>query len=214
MLEGDLVMPPEDAQGILLFGQGSGSSRHHPRNRYYAHMMREAGFATLLIDLLTLDEEIIDLRAKHFHFDINLLSARLVSVTDWLTQNPDTRNLKIGYFGSNTGGGAALVAAAERSDAVGAIVARSGWLELVGSALSCVQAPTLLIVGEYDLPLICTNEDALAQLRVEKRLEIIPGATQLFHESGALEEVARLASQWFKRYLTSDNVQASHLPSY
>lgn len=204
MLKGNLVVPPEGVQGCLLFVCCSGSRRNNPRNYYVAHMMREAKLATLLIDLLTPDEETIDLRARHFCFDIGLFAERLVSVTDWLTQNLDISKLKLGYFVSSTGGGAALVAAAERPDTVSAIVSYSGNLDLAWSALPRVQAPTLLIVGGNDLPRICMHQDALTLLRVEKRLEIIPETTSLFAEPGALEEMARLASQWFKRFLSFD----------
>lgn len=199
-LTGDLIVPI-DAQGVVLFAHGSGSSRHSPRNRYVAQVLRSAGFATLLIDLLTAEEEEIDLRSRHLRFDIGLLAQRLINITDWLAQYPETCLLRVGYFGASTGAAAALVAAVERPAIVGAIVSRGGRPDLAGSVLSQVKAPTLLIVGGYDLPVIAMNEDALAQLHGEKRLEIVPNATHLFGEPGALEEVARLASQWFKQYL-------------
>ncbi|MFB2769474.1 dienelactone hydrolase family protein [Pelatocladus sp. BLCC-F211] len=202
-LEGNLVTP-DGARGIVLFAHGSGSSRHSPRNRYVAEVLQQAGLATLLIDLLTPDEEEIDLRTRHLRFDIGLLASRLVGATDWLTQNPDTRDLKVGYFGASTGGGAALVAAAERPEAVQAVVSRGGRPDLAGSALPHVKAATLLIVGGYDMPVIAMNEDALEQLRSPKRLEIIPKATHLFEEPGTLEEVARLASEWFTHYFAQD----------
>ena len=201
-LEGNLSVPKE-AEGIVLFAHGSGSSRHSPRNRYVAQVLREAGLATLLIDLLTVEEEAIDLRTRHLRFDIDLLATRLVGATDWLLQNPSTHHLRIGYFGASTGAAAALVAAVERPEAVSAIVSRGGRPDLAGSVLERVQAPTLLIVGGDDRPVIEMNQSALAQLRTEKQLEIVPRATHLFEEPGALEEVARLASQWFERYLTS-----------
>jgi dienelactone hydrolase len=201
-LEGNLGIP-QGAEGIVLFAHGSGSSRHSPRNRYVAQVLREAGLATLLIDLLTVEEEAIDLRTRHLRFDIDLLARRLVGATDWLLQNPSTGNLRIGYFGASTGAAAALVAAVERPKAVRAIVSRGGRPDLAGSVLSRVQAPTLLIVGGYDYPVIEMNQSALAQLRTEKQLAIVPRATHLFEEPGALEEVARLASQWFAQYLTS-----------
>ncbi|MDJ0593232.1 MAG: dienelactone hydrolase family protein [Pleurocapsa sp. MO_226.B13] len=201
-LEGNLGMP-KGAEGIVLFAHGSGSSRHSPRNRYVARVLREAGLATLLIDLLTVEEEAIDLRTRHLRFDIDLLATRLVGATDWLLQNSNTRNLRIGYFGASTGAAAALVAAVERPEAVSAIVSRGGRPDLAGSVLSRVTVPTLLIVGGYDRPVIEMNRSALGQLRTEKQLEIVPRATHLFEESGALEQVARLASKWFKRYLTS-----------
>jgi putative phosphoribosyl transferase len=200
-LEGNLSLP-ERARGIVLFAHGSGSSRHSPRNRYVARVLDEAKLATLLVDLLTPDEEAVDLRTAHLRFDIRLLAGRLVGVTDWLTQYPDTRELRIGYFGASTGAAAALVAAARRPDAVGAIVSRGGRPDLAGPALARVRAPTLLIVGGNDFEVVELNRRAFALLRCEKQLEIVPGATHLFEEPGALEEVARLACEWFERYLT------------
>ncbi len=199
-LEGNLVIP-NGATGIVIFAHGSGSSRHSPRNRYVAEVLQEGGLATLLIDLLTLEEEEIDLRTRHLRFDIGLLASRLVGATDWLTHNPDTRHLKVGYFGASTGAGAALVAAAERPEAVQAIVSRGGRPDLAPSALLHVKAPTLLIVGGYDLPVIAMNEDALQQLQTSKRLVIIPNASHLFEEPGALTAAAQLASEWFTHYL-------------
>jgi len=193
---------PAGAPGVVLFAHGSGSSRHSPRNRYVAGVLRAAGLATLLVDLLTADEEEIDLETQRLRFDIGLLADRLVGATDWLAQNPDTRDLTIGYFGASTGAAAALVAAAERPDAVGAIVSRGGRPDLAGAALARVRAPTLLIVGGNDVPVIGMNQEAMAQLHVENKLEIVPGATHLFEEPGALEEVARLAREWFERYLS------------
>jgi dienelactone hydrolase len=202
-LEGNLVVP-EGARGIVLFAHGSGSSRHSPRNRYVARVLREAGLATLLIDLLTPDEEEVDLRTAHLRFDIGLLAERLVGATDWLKENPATRSLRIGYFGASTGAGAALVAAAERPRDVGAIVSRGGRPDLAGEALSRVLAPTLLIVGGDDVPVIGMNERAMARMSAEKRLEIVPGATHLFEEPGALEAIARLATRWFVRHLAPE----------
>lgn len=199
-LEGALGVPRE-AGGVVLFAHGSGSGRHSPRNRYVAGVLREAGLATLMIDLLTPEEEEADLRTGHLRFDIRLLAERLAGATDWLMQNPDTQNLRIGYFGASTGAGAALVAAAQRPREVGAIVSRGGRPDLAGDALRLVQAPTLLIVGGNDVPVIGMNEEAFAQMRAEKRLEIVPGATHLFEERGALEEVARLAADWFAHHL-------------
>ena len=200
VLEGNLGVP-EGARGIVLFAHGSGSGRHSPRNRYVAGTLREAGLATLLIDLLTPDEEAVDLRTRHLRFDIGLLAGRLVGVTDWLVRSPETQDLRIGYFGASTGAGAALVAAAERPDAVGAVVSRGGRPDLAEDALPLVRAPTLLIVGGDDAPVIGMNREALEQLRAQKRLEILPGATHLFEEPGALEEVARLAAGWFASHL-------------
>jgi putative phosphoribosyl transferase len=199
-LEGNLAIPGS-ARGVVLFAHGSGSGRHSPRNRYVARALREAELATLLVDLLTAEEEEVDLRTRHLRFDIGLLAERLVGATKWLAQNSDTRNLRIGYFGASTGAAAALVAAAEHPKPVDAIVSRGGRPDLAGPALPHVAAPTLLIVGGNDFPVIDMNRDALEQMRTEKRLEIVPGATHLFEEQGALEEVARLAAGWFVRHL-------------
>ena len=199
-LEGNLAFPGS-ARGVVLFAHGSGSGRHSPRNRYVARALREAGLATLLVDLLTKEEEEVDLRTRHLRFDIGLLAQRLVGATKWLAQNSDTRNLRIGYFGASTGAAAALVAAAEHPKPVGAIVSRGGRPDLAGPALPRVAAPTLLIVGGNDFPVIDMNWDALEQMRTEKRLEIVPGATHLFEEPGALEQVARLAAGWFVGHL-------------
>ena len=206
-LEGNLGVP-EGAKGVVLFAHGSGSGRHSPRNRSVARALGERGLATLLIDLLTPDEEAADRERGHLRFDIDLLAGRLAGATDWLRQDPDTRDLSIGYFGASTGAAAALVAAAERPEAVGAIVSRGGRPDLAGDALSHVKAPTLLIVGGEDEGVIRLNEEALALLRAEKRLEIISGAGHLFEEPGALEEVARLAADWFARHLIPDAGEA------
>jgi putative phosphoribosyl transferase len=199
-LEGNLTLP-EQSRGIVLFAHGSGSSRHSPRNRYVARLLNEAKLATLLIDLLTLHEEVVDARTAQLRFDIDLLAERLVDATDWLTQFPDTKDLRIGYFGASTGAAAALAAATLRPDPVGAIVSRGGRPDLAGAALIRVRAPTLLIVGENDEQVIQLNRAALAQLRCEKQLVIVPGATHLFEEPGALDVVARLARDWFERHL-------------
>jgi pimeloyl-ACP methyl ester carboxylesterase len=192
---------PDGARAVVLFAHGSGSSRHSSRNRYVAKLLNEGALATLLIDLLTLDEDAVDRLTRRLRFDIPLLAERLVGATDWLTQYPSTQNLPIGYFGASTGAGAALVAAAERPEVVDAVVSRGGRPDLAGPALSLVRAPTLLIAGENDPEVIELNRAALAQLRCEKQLVIVPGATHLFEESGALENVARLARQWFERHL-------------
>jgi putative phosphoribosyl transferase len=199
-LEGDLGVPSQ-ALGVVLFAHGSGSSRHSPRNRFVASKLRESGLATLLVDLLTLEEEAEDVRTARLRFDIALLADRLVGATSWLAGASDTVGLRVGYFGASTGGGAALVAAAELPDVVGAVVSRGGRPDLAGSALSRVEAPTLLIVGGEDKPVIEMNRAALAQLRCEKRLEVVPDATHLFQEPGTLEEVARLAGLWFRDHL-------------
>jgi dienelactone hydrolase len=201
-LEGNLTLP-EGSRAVVLFALGSGSSRHSPRNRYVARLLNEAKLSTLLIDLLTLDEEVIDARTAQLRFDIGLLAERLVAATNWLTQFPDTKHLRIGYFGASTGAAAALAAAALRKDVVGAVVSRGGRPDLAGAALMLVQAPTLLIVGENDGQVIRLNREALAQLRCEKQLMIVPGATHLFEEPGALDVVARLACDWFERHLVS-----------
>ena len=199
-LDGNLTLP-QGSRAVVLFAHGSGSSRHSPRNRYVARLLNEAKLATLLIDLLTLHEEVIDARTAQLRFDIDLLAERLVDATDWLTQFPDTKDLRIGYFGASTGAAAALAAAALRPDPVGAIVSRGGRPDLAGAALIRVRAPTLLIVGENDEQVIQLNRAALAQLRREKQLVIVPGATHLFEEPGALDVVARLARDWFERHL-------------
>jgi dienelactone hydrolase len=200
ILKGILAIP-QKARGIVLFAHGSGSTRLSPRNQYVAKLLQEEGLATLLFDLLTPSEQASDLRTMNIRFDLGLLAERLVSATDWLTEQELTRHLRVGYFGASTGGGAALLAATERPESVVAIVSRGGRPDLAGTALTRVQAPTLLIVGEYDLPVIRLNQEALALLDVDKQLKIVAGATHLFDEPGTLEEVAGLAGQWFKRYL-------------
>src|SRR5215204_6387944 len=205
-LEGNLSIP-KNSEGIVLFAHGSGSSRHSPRNKYVAEVLHNAGIATLLIDLLTEEEEEIDLQTRHLRFDIGLLAQRLIAATDWLKQeqNLQTRDLSIGYFGASTGAAAALVAAAQRQKVVKAIVSRGGRPDLAGSEdLSRVQAPTLLIIGGNDEPVIEMNKDAFKQLtnlednEKKKKIVIVPGATHLFEEPGKLEEVADLAKDWFQ----------------
>lgn len=201
-LKGNLDVP-EEATGIVLFAHGSGSSRHSPRNRFVANVLRDGGFATLLLDLLSAEEEEVDLRTAHLRFDIALLGERLLRAVDWLCKNPETEKLQIGCFGSSTGAGAALMAAAERPDFVKAIVSRGGRPDLAGNVtLRKVEAPTLLIVGGKDVPVIELNQEAMHQMSAETKLEIIPRATHLFGEPGALEEVSRLATKWFQRYLS------------
>jgi putative phosphoribosyl transferase len=199
-LEGELSVPA-NAKGVVLFAHGSGSSRHSPRNQYVARVIREAKVGTLLFDLLTREEEAVDLTTRHLRFDIGLLADRLVDATRWVAQQEDTRHLRVGYFGSSTGGGAALVAAAAMGESIGAVVSRGGRPDLAGAALLHVVSPTLLIVGGRDEAVLRLNQEAYAQLRCEKALKIIPGATHLFEEPGALEEVARLAAEWFREHL-------------
>ena len=203
-LEGNLAIPA-GARGVVLFAHGSGSSRHSSRNRFVAEALREAGLATLLLDLLTAEEESVDVYTGHLRFDISLLADRLSGATHWLTQQPATAELPVGYFGASTGGGAALVAATAQPEMVHAVVSRGGRPDLAGEALPLVQAPTLLIVGGHDFPVIDLNRQALRRLgAAEKELVIVPGATHLFEEPGALEDVARLAADWFTRYLSHE----------
>jgi dienelactone hydrolase len=200
-LEGNLNYP-ENAQGVVLFAHGSGSSRHSPRNQAVAQVLRRSGFATLLLDLLTVEEEAQDRYSAHLRFDIKLLAERLAAATEWLRHNEETKNLNIGYFGASTGAGAALVAAAQLPESVGAVVSRGGRPDLAGAALLRVRAPTLLLVGSLDVPVIAMNQEALARLdAAEKKLVIIPGASHLFEEPGTLDEVARLAAGWFTQHL-------------
>jgi dienelactone hydrolase len=199
-LNGNLVIP-EGAQGIVLFAHGSGSSRLSPRNNYVAEMLQKHKLATLLMDLLTEKEEQIDLLTRELRFDIPMLAERLAGAAEWLKKNPKTNNLHIGCFGSSTGAAAALIAAAKLPDVVKAVVSRGGRPDLAMEYLPKVKAPTLLIVGGNDEPVIGMNEKALQELHGEKKLEIVPGATHLFEEPGKLEEVAKLAAEWFVRYL-------------
>jgi putative phosphoribosyl transferase len=199
-LLGDLRLPAEPS-GIVLFAHGSGSSRRSSRNRYVAQALNEGGFATLLLDLLTLGEESEDMRTRALRFDIGLLAERLVGATDWLSTQQETRDLPLGYFGASTGGGAALVAAASRPDVVAAVVSRGGRPDLAGDALPLVKAPTMLIVGGHDYRVIEMNEDAMSRMHAETRLVIVPGATHLFEEPNTLEQVAEHARDWFARHL-------------
>ncbi|MGE5138273.1 MAG: dienelactone hydrolase family protein [Rudaea sp.] len=199
-LEGDLAIPP-GARGIVLFAHGSGSSRLSARNQRVAADLREAGLATLLMDLLTAKEEAVDMYTRHLRFNIGLLAGRVVGALDWVAANQETRSLSIGLFGASTGAAAALVSAAERPDLVDAVVSRGGRPDLADAALEQVQAPTLLIVGGADDVVIELNREAFARLKCEKQLEIVPGATHLFEEPGTLEEVGRLAADWFSRHL-------------
>jgi putative phosphoribosyl transferase len=194
---------PEKCPGVVLFAHGSGSGRYSPRNQFVAHALREVGLGTLLMDLLTPDEEAVDLLTREHRFNIPLLAQRLVGATDWLLARPDAEDLKVGYFGSSTGAAAALIAAAERPRVTWAVVSRGGRIDLASRALPDVEAPTLLIVGGNDQVVLGLNQRAMSLLRAPKKLEVVPGAGHLFEEPGALEEVARLARDWFERQLTS-----------
>jgi len=187
----------DQTKAFVLFAHGSGSSRHSPRNQFVARTLNQAGLATLLFDLLTPEEESTDLYTREHRFDISLLAERLVYATRWAKQQKQTQDFRMGYFGSSTGGGAALVAAAELPEEVGAVVSRGGRPDLAGEALPKVKAPTLLIVGGEDHVVIELNEQARAQMKCECKIEIVPGATHLFEEPGALDKVAKLASDWF-----------------
>ena len=202
-LEGNLGLPP-GARGIVLFAHGSGSSRHSPRNRYVAKVLREAGLGTLLIDLLTADEEAVDAQTRQLRFDIGLLARRLVGAIEWLGGNAETCAMPVGLFGASTGAGAALVAAAECPERVFAVVSRGGRPDLAGAALGRVEAPTLLILGGNDTIVLDLNRQAMGLMPCEKRLEIVPGASHLFEEPGAIEEVARLAAGWFTEWVMRD----------
>ena len=195
-LEGDLSIPTS-ALGAVVFAHGSGSSRHSPRNRYVAEILNESGLATLLMDLLTEDEQQVDLQTGHLRFDIPLLAGRLVAVTQWLSRHPEAAKLPMGQFGASTGAAAALVAAAELPNLIHAVVSRGGRPDLAGPALARVQAPTLLIVGGADAVVLDLNQQATTLLRCEHALKVVPGATHLFEERGALEKVAALARDWF-----------------
>jgi putative phosphoribosyl transferase len=195
-LEADIATP-EAAPGVVLFVHGSGSSRRSPRNRYVAGELEQAGLATVLVDLLTPEEEQVDMRTGQLRFDIDLLSARVMALTDWLVEHPPTAGLGIGLFGASTGAAAALVAAAARPVTVEAVVSRGGRPDLAGEFLRLVRQPTLLIVGGRDVDVIELNRNAMKSLAAETRLEIVPGATHLFEEPGALEQVAHLARDWF-----------------
>ena len=195
-LEGALVIPM-DARGVVLFAHGSGSSQHSPRNNYVARVLQAEALGTLLIDLLTERED----ATYETRFDIDLLAHRLTATTEWVGEQPATQHLDMGYFGASTGAAAALRAAADVGSRIKAIVSRGGRPDIAESALDRVQAPTLLIVGERDDVVIELNQRAFERLRGVKELVIVPGATHLFEEPGALEEVARLAARWFGRYL-------------
>jgi dienelactone hydrolase len=204
-LDGNLTIA-DGATGLILFAHGSGSSRHSPRNQFVARTLSDSGIATLLFDLLTPEEEAIDMQTREYRFNISLLAERLIYATRWAKQQRETRDLRIGYFGSSTGAAAALVAAAELSQDVGAVVSRGGRPDLAGDALPRGQAPTLLIVGGNDDVVIELNEMARDRMHSRVKLEIVPGATHLFEEPGTLEQVANLASDWFVRHLDGKGV--------
>jgi putative phosphoribosyl transferase len=199
-LEGSLALP-EKASGLVLFAHGSGSSRHSPRNRYVAEILQGAGLGTLLMDLLTHDEDAVDEFTSQFRFDIGLLADRLAGAIDWLEQQPETRALPIGLFGASTGAAAALQAAAARPNRVRAVVSRGGRPDLAGEALGHVRAPTLLIVGADDTPVIPLNDVALRQMEAPAEMRLVPGASHLFEEPGTLAAASALARDWFVRHL-------------
>lgn len=209
---GNLTIPASP-RGIVLFADGSGSSRHSPRNRSVARALNDDGLATLLMDLLTAEEEEYDVVTRRHRFDIGLLTARLLGAVEWVQRQPNTRDLRIGLFGASTGAAAALAAAAKTPKSIGAVVSRGGRPDLAEEALGRVTAPTLLIVGGADQPAIELNEEALARMRSEKRLEVVPGATHLFSEPGALNRVEELAGDWFQRYLIGVAQTAGLSPS-
>ena len=198
-LVGDLALP-DQATGFVLFAHGSGSSRLSPRNRHVADILNGAGLATLLVDLLTTQEEHIDLQTREFRFNIGLLAERLIGLTEWQRAHPDLSALSLGYFGASTGSAAALIAAAARPQHVRAVVSRGGRPDLAASSLPRVQAPTLLIVGGDDAPVIELNQQAFEVLQCDKKLDIVPGATHLFEEPGTLETVAHRAADWYRQY--------------
>jgi putative phosphoribosyl transferase len=202
VLEADFGLP-ESPRGAVLFAHGSGSGRHSPRNRYVAGELNHAGLATVLADLLTRDEEQVDMLTASLRFDIDLLAVRVMALTDWMAGNEPTAGLGVGLFGASTGAAAALIAAAGRPDTVQAVVSRGGRPDLAGQHLHQVPQPTLLIVGERDPIVIDLNRQAMNRLQGEKHLVIIPGASHLFEEPGTLEQVAALARDWFVRYLQS-----------
>jgi dienelactone hydrolase len=199
-LSADLIMPT-NAQGVVVFAHGSGSSRTSPRNRYVANVLHQAKYATLMLDLLTPEEELLDAQTQQLRFDMGLLTERLLGATDWIAQSGDTRHLEIGYFGASTGVGAALMAAAQRPQAIRVVVSRGGRPDLAGTFLGQVKAPILLIVGGKDIPVLALNQQVVEQMNTTVQLKIVPHATHLFEEPGALEKVAEFANQWFEQYL-------------
>ena len=207
LLDGDLTLPDSGPSGIVLFAHGSGSSRHSTRNRFVARVLNETGLATLLLDLLTPEEEREDMQTGHLRFDISLLADRLVAAIDWISAQKETSGLAVGIFGASTGGGAALVAAARVPDHIAAVVSRGGRPDLAGAALAGVKAPTLLIVGGDDVPVIGMNRDAERRMTAEREIRIVPGASHLFEEPGTLEAVAEHARDWFLHHLKGGEVR-------
>jgi len=203
VIQGTFAVPPEPV-GVVLFAHGSGSGRFSTRNRFVADVLRQGALATLLVDLLTSEEDAVDQLTREFRFDIPRLADRLIGAIDWLGEQPEAATLPVGLFGASTGGGAALIASARRPDRVLAVVSRGGRPDLAGDALPAVRAPTLLIVGGDDRSVIELNRQAMAFMKARVELEIVPGATHLFEEPGTLEEVARLARDWFLNHLRSD----------
>ncbi|MGE0361390.1 MAG: dienelactone hydrolase family protein [Vicinamibacterales bacterium] len=210
-LDGDLAVPAR-AAGLVIFAHGSGSSRFSSRNRAVAEVLNAGGFATLLLDLLTREEEAVDVRTREFRFDIARLARRMVAAIDWAAGDPDVAGLPIAGFGASTGAAAALIAAAERPDAVRAVVSRGGRPDLAGDALPHVTAPTLLVVGGDDAPVIDLNREAMRRMRAPVALEIVPGATHLFEEPGTLDQVARLAVIWCRRHLPAPAAPGAAVP--
>jgi dienelactone hydrolase len=202
VIRGDVTVPAQQAP-IVVFAHGTGSSRHSPRNRQVARRLEQGSLATVLVDLLTEQEEAVDLRSGRLRFDIDLLAGRLAATTRWLETQPDLAGLPVGYFGASTGAAAALVAAADAEQRVAAVVSRGGRPDLAGDGLDRVRAPTLLIVGGHDEVVLDLNRQAARRLRGVHRLEVVPGATHLFEEPGALEQVGELAAGWFVRWLTA-----------
>ncbi|MEY2409727.1 MAG: hypothetical protein QOF48_2397 [Verrucomicrobiota bacterium] len=202
-LEGEIDVP-QSAHGVVVFAHGSGSSRHSPRNKFVAAQLRKARLGTVLLDLLTPDEEGADAARGYLRFNIGLLTQRLVCAAQWIAGEDEARHLRLGFFGSSTGGAAALVAAADLGKTISAVVSRGGRPDLAGGALRRVKCPTLLLVGELDEPVLELNEEACELLNCEKQLRIVPGATHLFEEQGALDEVSRLAAEWFSEHLGHD----------
>ncbi len=208
VLSGDLSFPYMPG-GIIVFAHGSGSSRHSPRNQFVAKEFNREGFATFLLDLLTAREDVIDQHSAQFRFDIQLLAARLVLTIEWLKHNEHTQTLPLGLFGASTGSAAAMISAAEKFDEVLAVVSRGGRPDLAAQCLARLKAPTLLIVGGADLPVIKLNKEAMIQMHCEHKLEVVSNATHLFEERGALERVARLATDWFSKYLVPPTAQST-----